>query len=105
MADRALDCNVAISIDQLSHEVVLAYITRAGAYLNKFQYDQVIRDCSKAIEIMPDISGAYLLRVTAWTELKQYDKAWADVKTCRQQGVNLSKEELKKLIDASGRSE
>jgi lipoprotein NlpI len=39
-----------------------AVFNRAGAYLEKGHYDQVIADCNKVVELAPDLVMAYLMR-------------------------------------------
>ena len=51
------------------------------------------------------MAEAYLKRADAYRALKDYDKAWANVRKGRQLGVEPDDELLGQLIAESGRSE
>ena len=42
------------------------------------EYDKVIADCGKALELNPKLAEAYNHRASAWVEKGKYDKALAD---------------------------
>jgi len=55
-----------------------AYYDRAVTYLSLKQYDKVISDFTKAIELDPEVDYYYHARGLTYEFLKQYDKAISD---------------------------
>ena len=66
---------------------------------------EAIADCTRAILLEPNCDLAYSNRATAHYWLKEYDLAWADVRSCRQIGGAPPELLLKLLKRDSGRSE
>ena len=57
-----------------------AYYNRGNAKVSQGDYYGAIADCSRAIELKPDLAEAYFLRSFAKSELGDYDGAKADRK-------------------------
>ena len=55
-----------------------AHMDRGVNYEQKGQYDKAISEYTKAIEINPKLTGAYLVRGQCYTQKGQYDRAIAD---------------------------
>ncbi|MDR2127075.1 MAG: tetratricopeptide repeat protein, partial [Prevotellaceae bacterium] len=55
-----------------------AYYNRGITYLKKGDYDKVIEDCNKAIELKSDNAAAYFMRGIAYGVKGDYDKAIED---------------------------
>lgn len=55
-----------------------AYYKRAIDLLDKHQYETVIAESTKVIQLHPKYRTAYMIRGAAYAETKQYDKAIAD---------------------------
>jgi len=101
--DRAVkDCAKALELDPDSTD---AYIGLALAHDAAGKSDQAVRECALAIEINPDRADSYEARARAYCHLKEYDKAWADVKLCRKQGGAPDAGLVEELSKASGRRE
>lgn len=104
--DRAIsDFTKAVEIDP---RFALAYSLRGSAYWKTGQYDQAIADYTKALEIDPRTAAVgYVSRAIAHHGLKNYDKAWDDVRKAQDLGYKFDteflKEFLKNLREASGR--
>jgi len=82
-----------------------AYLWRGKGYSGKQQHDKAIADFTKALELAPARAAAYECRAAAYCAAKQYDKAWNDVKKGKALGHTFNAEFLKKLRDASGKTE
>ena len=65
--------------------------------------DAAIRDFDKAIALDPDCSHAYHNRADAYCRKGDYEKAWADVKTCLEKDWIVDPEFLLRLRQSSGR--
>jgi tetratricopeptide (TPR) repeat protein len=90
---------------ELKPDYAEAYYNRGYAYGERHDYDGAIRDFTEAIELKPDYAEAYKNRAIAFYFLKQHDKAWADVKKCRQFGGTPHPDFVKQLMEATGRAE
>jgi len=85
--DKAMsDCNKAIQLDP---SLALAYVVRAAIFSDKKMDDEVIRDCTQAIELNPNLAEAWSIRAIAYYFKGDYNKAWADVETCRKIGGSI----------------
>jgi len=82
-----------------------AYAGRGMGYQAKGLLDQAVKDYTKAINLAPHEPTVYHNRAVCYWQMKDYDRAWADVKTCRQSGGKVHPGFLKDLTAASGRSE
>jgi tetratricopeptide (TPR) repeat protein len=77
-----------------------AYNNRANAYIRKGQYDKVISDCNKAIELNPRLAGAYYNRGLAYHQgKKQYDKAISDYNRAIKRNPRLARAQTKGQYD------
>lgn len=82
------------------------YVNRSASYAEgRHDYDHSIADCDKAISLKPDYANAYCGRAWAWYGKMDYDRAWADVKRCREHGETPDPAFVQKLRKASGRDE
>jgi len=90
---------------ELKPDYVTAYNNRGNSYARQHDFGRAIGDYTKAIELKPDFAPAYANRAEAYYSSKQYDKAWADVRLCRQHGGILSPDLLANLAKASGGTE
>jgi len=66
------------------------YVWRAYAYNSKGQYDLAIAECSKAIELAPNLADAYAQRAYAYNRKGQYNLAIADCGKAIELAPNLA---------------
>jgi Caspase domain/Tetratricopeptide repeat len=71
-----VDTSEAIRIDP---KAAPPYINRAGAHLNKGDYDRAIADANEAIRINPRLAAAYIRRGAAYALKGDRDRAIADL--------------------------
>ena len=90
---------------QLQGDFALAYNNRGMVLQMKGLLDQAVRDYTRAIDLAPHEPLAYQNRAVSWWRLKEYDKAWADVRACRRAGGTPDPRFIKDLAQSSGRSE
>jgi tetratricopeptide (TPR) repeat protein len=64
----------------------MAYLNRGLAYNQLGQYDKAIADCTKAIELEPDLADAYYNRAIAHRKNGDRVKADADHVSAKQLG-------------------
>ena len=101
--DRAVsDFNKAIELNPMYAD---AYLCRGFACCGKGQYDQAISDYSKAIELNPMDALAYKNRAVVYYYKGKYAKAWEDIYKAKSLGVQIDRNFLKDLREASGRQE
>jgi len=81
------------------------YNNRGHAYANEGDFVQAIADYTQAIRINAFYVKAYNNRELAYYELKQYDKAWADVHTVQAIGGNVAPDFIKDLKKALGKNQ
>lgn len=99
--DRAIrDCTRAI---ELKPDYMDAYYHRGLAYQRLRDFGAAIRDYTKAIEVKKDSAIVYNNRAVTYFSLGEYDKAWADVETCRQLGGKPHPDFVQALTEAMGR--
>lgn len=72
---------------------------------NPARYDRFLARCSKLIALEPDHAKLYISRGFLYYCKGDYDSAWADVKRCRELGGTPDTWLVRKLEEASGRSE
>ena len=82
-----------------------AFFDRGTAHFEKREYADAIAAYTKAIAIKPDYADAYYKRALLYYFRLDYDKAWADVKTCRKLGGKVTPGFLAELRKDSGREE
>ncbi len=90
---------------ELKPDYANAYYNRGNSLLCKDQYEAAIRDYDKTLSLKSDYANAYNNRAAAHYQMKDYDKAWADVKMCRKLGGTPNPIFIEDLTRASGRSE
>ena len=86
-------------------DVARVWLLRGNIFLETHRLSEAVSDYSQAIRLAPDYAHAYANRARAWLELKDYDKAWADVKKFRSLGGAPDPDFVPALIEASGRSQ
>ncbi len=96
------DCNRAVA---LAPSVARVRINRGNIFFQTHRLREAIADYDEAIRLNPNFANAYANRARAWLELKEYDKAWADVRMFRSLGGAPDPDFVPSLIEASGRSE
>ena len=82
-----------------------ARVNRAKVYTREGRYGEALADLEEAIRLNPEFAPAYGSRAAVYLAMQDYDKAWANVKTCRRLGTEPPREFLQALINASGRTE
>jgi len=73
--------------------------------MGKGQYEEAIRDITKALEINPKFALAYFSRGRSYYNMKEYDKSWEDIKRAQELGWKVPPEFLDDLRKASGKQE
>jgi tetratricopeptide (TPR) repeat protein len=81
------------------------YYVRGRVYYQNGQGESAVRDLTKAIELKPDTADFYRDRAMAYRLLKEYDKAWADVREVRKVYGRMDPKFLEDLSRESGRSQ
>jgi tetratricopeptide (TPR) repeat protein len=66
-------------------------------------YEAAIEDYDKAIALKPNLAAAYQNRAIAHSQIRAYDKAWADVKAVRNLGGAPNPSFVEELRQRSGR--
>jgi tetratricopeptide (TPR) repeat protein len=82
-----------------------AYFNRGVAHALLGLTAQAVADYSKTVELNPDFAKAYHNRAACYLKIKDYDKAWADIRMCRRLGYIVPPPLVKALQEASGRSD
>jgi tetratricopeptide (TPR) repeat protein len=82
-----------------------AYANRGVAYGGLGRFDLAIRDLDKAIALRSDYGEAYRNRAWAHYLVKDYGRAWADIRSARRYGAPPDPRVVRQLESASGRSE
>ena len=62
---------------------------------------QTLSDCNKAIKIYSELGIAYSNRARVYCKLKEYDKAWADVRKAERLGMHVNPEFINALKQVS----
>ena len=101
--DRAL--RVLSKAIELKAGYAEAYLNRGGTYGRMGSHARAIQEYTTAIAIEPDNAPAYNGRSVSYYLTKEYDKAWADVKKCRQLGGKPHPDFIKALSEVTGRTE
>lgn len=71
----------AIRADTNHKQLATFYKNRAAAYLKLEQYDKVVRDCDKSLELEPNEPKALYRRAQAKEQLGQFEEAYRDAIT------------------------
>ncbi len=82
-----------------------AYCNRGNIHQSRGEYDTAIKDYDKAIELKPNLAAAYQNRAIAYSQIRAFDKAWADVRALRNLGGAPNPLFVEELTGNSGRSE
>jgi len=99
MGQKALaDLNKAIELDP---QYTDAYINRGNAFAKQNNLIQAISDYTKVIDINPGFALAYENRAILYYQLKDYDKAWADVHKIERSGQQANQALISALKQAS----
>ncbi len=102
--DALKDLNKAIECEP---GLAYPYNHRGKLYTRQGKYDLAVESFSKAVELLGDRDDEWLLvhlgRAKAYYRLKDFDKAWADVKFCREKKIKVPDDFLHDLEDASGK--
>jgi tetratricopeptide (TPR) repeat protein len=96
------DFTMAIAVNRSDAE---AYNNRGHAYAQKGNSTQAVFDYTHAIENNAFYVKAYNNRGLAYYQLKEYDKAWADVRTIKAVGGDVDPYFLQDLMKASGKDQ
>jgi tetratricopeptide (TPR) repeat protein len=80
-----------------------ALVNRGHAFQETGRYRKAVDDYSWAIAAKPDFAAGYHDRAAAFYQLKDYERAWADIRTCRQLGLTPNRELIRRLEADSGR--
>jgi tetratricopeptide (TPR) repeat protein len=88
---------------RLRKDYSIAYYNRASTYVGNRMYREAVEDFSRAIDLRRE-GDTFNNRAVCYAQLRQYDKAWADIDTCRQLGFEPHPRFLRILEQASGRS-
>lgn len=78
------------------------YIDRGLLYSYRSNFEDSINDFSWAIKLDPKNTEAYSSRALSYFKLKQYDKAWQDVKRLQDMGSEVDRTFLSQLRAATG---
>ena len=80
-----MDINVAIEIFNLqgtnpdiTDNLILSYLTRAGLLIQLGDFDQSIEDSTKVIELSPELPEGYELRALGYFSIQQFNTAIED---------------------------
>ncbi len=96
--------NFCRAID-LSPDFATAYNNLGNAYHLTGDYEAAVSNYNKAISLKPGVASAYQCRAISYFKLRQYDKAWEDVRQCRKLGHPVDTELIKELKQATGIAE
>jgi tetratricopeptide (TPR) repeat protein len=90
---------------QLSPDFAVAYNNRGIAYAFLHNARQAIADYTQALQLKPTYVEAHVNRLLVHMDLHDYDAAWADVAQLRKLGIEPNPQLVRRLTDASGRSQ
>ena len=94
------DFNKAIEINP---EFAGAFYNRGLVYAKQGNFILAVSNYSKAIELNPQFVAGYNYRAISYYQLKEYDKAWADVRKVEEFGMHVNPELVNALRQASGK--
>ncbi len=87
----------------LKPDSVIAWCNRGNAYDRQGRYTEALHDYDKAVALQPDFSDAYKSRALIHYNMRDYGRAWADVKMCEKLGGRPDPNFLKALNEAAER--
>lgn len=99
LAAAMADLNRAI---ELYPEMIMAYKNRGILHSMKQDIPAAIDDFSRAIELSPEFSDALINRAANYFIMKDYERAWADVRALRRMGAPVHADFVRQLQEASG---
>jgi len=79
------------------------YNYRGMVYHRQGKLHLALKDYTRAIELKHKVAEVHVRRAKVYLRLEDYDKAWADVKQCREAGGKVPREFIRDLEHASGR--
>ena len=82
---------------ELNPKAVNAYINRALTYEKQNKSQLALQDLNQAIDIDPSNSYAYSVRAYVYESLKNYDRAWADIKKVEKLGGSIDMDLFNRL--------
>ncbi len=86
----------------LNPNVPEVYYNRAIAYTKVGNLVQAIEDFTKVIELNPNNPAGYHNRAVCLYHLKEYDRAWGDVRKAEELGAKGNPELIQMLKKATG---
>ncbi|MGD1000809.1 MAG: tetratricopeptide repeat protein [Candidatus Brocadiia bacterium] len=101
LVEAARDLDKAI---ELSPTFAAAYNYRAVLRLRAGGYIEALADWGRAIALQPGYADAYINRASAWYLMREYDKAFADLKTYEQLGGRPDPRFVEQLYHDAGRT-
>ena len=81
------------------------FTNRGDSYQFRGDLGAALDDYNAALRLDPKFALAYNNRAAVHLHLKHYDKAWADLRRCRELGGVPPAGLVEALVKASGRSE
>jgi tetratricopeptide (TPR) repeat protein len=81
---------------------IMAYNNRGSAYALQGDCIQAISDFTKAIGINSNDPVAYHNRAVMFYQLKEFDKAWGDIRKAEKLGAKVNPEFIQMLKEATG---
>jgi len=86
VASALQDFDRAIELSRNTPDAPEAYLARASLRVGVRDYQGAADDYTRLIELNPNDASAYKNRAVCWYQLRQTDKAWADVEQCEKLG-------------------
>lgn len=102
MEDAVRDFSRAIA---LKPDWASPYANRGASFSRMGRFAEAVRDCTAALKLKPGHARACRTRAEAYYELKEYDKAWADVRRLEELGAAAPPEFAARVREALKRGE
>ncbi|MGO8704843.1 MAG: tetratricopeptide repeat protein [Candidatus Brocadiia bacterium] len=90
---------------ELNPEYAAAYNYRAVLRLRAGRFIEALADWGRAIALQPGYADAYINRASAWYLMREYDKAFADLKAYEQLGGRPDPRFVEQLYHEAGRTQ
>lgn len=87
---------------ELKPDFAEAYNNRGLLHSKAGAYDQAVDDFSRAIAFDPNLGAAYSNRAYGYYQMKNYEKAWADIRACDRLGAETWPNLRELLMQAQG---
>ena len=84
---------------------VEALVNRAHVYQELGRFPEAIRDYNTALACRPASASLYHDRAVAYLQVKDYERAWQDLRRCRELGLLPNPELVRRLEAESGRTQ